>query len=234
MTILTLKNKLAKLLCYVFVFTFLLCSNQMMLYSTAYATPRPNFTVVVDAGHGGVDTGCVGATTGVYESQITLKIAQKIQHYLSSLGINVVQTRTNMDGLYDSFVSGFKLRDLQKRRDIILKSDADLVVSIHLNSFADSSAHGAQVFYKLDSELSHNLADTIQALFVSNLYKARKVAMQGDYYILNCTKVPGILIECGFLSNYEEEQLLCTDKYLQKISYNISCGILEYFDLVKF
>ena len=234
MTFITLKNKLTKIVCYLFIFVVLLCSNQAIIYNIVYASPKPSFTVVLDAGHGGIDTGCSGASTGVYESEITLKIAQKTQKLLTSLGVNVVQTRTNMDGLYDSFVSGFKLQDLQKRRDIILKCQADLVVSIHLNSFSDSSAHGAQVFYKPNSIVSQDLADVVQSLFVQNLYKARTKAMIGDYYILNCTDVPGILIECGFLSNLEEEKLLCTDKYLQKISYNIACGILEYFDLVKF
>lgn len=234
MTFVILRNKLAKLLCYLFVFTILLCSNQVMRCHTAYAVPKPNFTVVLDAGHGGIDTGCKGTTTGVYESEIALKIAQKTEKHLLGLGVNVVQTRTNMNGLYDNFVSGFKLQDLNKRKDIILKSQADLVVSIHLNAFNDSSAHGAQVFYKPNSEISQALAENIQALLVQNLYKARKSAMIGDFYILNCTDVPGVLIECGFLSNLEEEALLCTDEYLQKISYNISCGILEYFDLIKF
>ena len=234
MTFITLKNKLAKFLCYVFVLTLLLCSNKMIVYQTAYAVPKPNFTVVLDAGHGGIDTGCTGKTTGVFESEITLKITQKIEKLLSALDINVVQTRTNMDGLYESFVNGFKLQDLQKRKEIIIKNEADLVVSVHLNSFNDSTAHGAQVFYKPNSLVSHNLADKMQALFVQNLYKARTTAMLGDFYILNCTDVPGVLIECGFLSNPEEERLLCTDEYLQKISYNISCGILEYFDLIKF
>ena len=233
MTIVAVKNKLVYILCCLFVFTVLLCGNFVVSNRVVSAMPSPKFTVVLDAGHGGVDTGCVGYS-GTFESEITLKITQKIEKYLSTLGLNVVQTRTNMDGLYGTFANGFKLRDLNKRRDIILNCKADLLVSIHLNAFTDTSAHGAQVFYKIGSDESKELATNIQQLFVENLYKARTTPQKGDFYIVNCTDTPGILIECGFLSNPEEEKLLTTDEYLQKISYNISCGILSYFDLVKF
>ena len=234
MTIITLKNKLLKMICYLFVFTFLLYCNMTLTYGTVSTSPKPSFTVVLDAGHGGVDSGCVGVNTGVTESEITLKITQKIYGYLSALNINVVQTRTNMDGLYGAFVSGFKMRDLEKRKQIIQQSNADLVVSIHLNSFSDKTAHGAQVFYKMDDSVSKALAQDVQDLFVKNLHKARTTAQKGDFYVLNCTNKPGILIECGFLSNPEEERLLTTDDYLQKISYNISVGVLNYFNLIKF
>lgn len=233
MTIIALKNKLSYILCYLFVFCVLFCANYVVSSTVATAMPSPKLTVVLDAGHGGVDTGCTGAS-GTKESEITLKIAQKLGAHLSTLGLNVVYTRTNMDGLYGTFARGFKLRDLNKRKQIIEESHADLVVSIHLNSYVDSTAHGAQVFYKIGSEKSHELADNIQALFLQNLYDARQTALKGDFYILNCTNALGILCECGFLSNKEEESLLKTDEYLQKISYNISLGILTYFDLVKF
>ena len=139
-----------------------------------------------------------------------------------------------MDGLYGVFASGFKLRDLNKRKQIIESCNADLVVSIHLNSFTNTSAHGAQVFYKPNSEQSKQLANTIQELFAKNLYKARTTAQKGDFFILNCTDAIGVLCECGFLSNPEEEQLLTTEDYLQKISYNIAMGILSCFELIKF
>ncbi len=234
MTILALKNNLLKIFCYLFIFTILLYSNMLISINPAQAVPKPSFTVVLDAGHGGIDTGCTGVNTGITESEITLKITNKVQGYLTALGINVVQTRTNMDGLYGTFASGFKMRDLEKRKQIILNSNADLVVSIHLNSFTDATAHGAQVFYKIDNMVSKNLAQDIQSLFLKNLYKARSTAQKGDFYILNCTDVSGILIECGFLSNPEEEKLLTSNDYLQKISYNISIGILNFFNLVKF
>lgn len=233
MVIVSLKNKAGLLLCYLCVFSFLFYANLMLSFGTVSAMPSEKFTVVLDAGHGGVDGGCVGAS-GVCESEITLKIAQKLGNYLQTLGLNVVQTRTNMDGLYGTFASGFKLRDLNKRKEIIERSKAQLVISIHLNSYAQTTAHGAQVFYKPNSEESKILATNIQKLFSQNLFMARTTPQLGDFYILNCTDADGVLCECGFLSNPEEEELLRTDEYLQKISYNIAMGVLTYYDLVKF
>ena len=233
MTIVAIKNKLSYVLCCLLVFCFLFCANFFVSISSVNAMPSPKFTVVLDAGHGGIDSGCVGPS-GTKESEITLRISQKLGTYLSTLGLNVVYTRTNMDGLYGTFARGFKQKDLNKRKQIIEESKADLVVSLHLNSYVDSSAHGAQVFYKIGSEKSHELANNIQSLFKQNLFKARETALKGDFFILNCTSALGVLCECGFLSNPEEEKLLKTDEYLQKISYNISLGILSYFDLVEF
>ena len=228
-----LKNKLNIILCYILVFTLLFVANSVTSIASVATSPSNKFCVVLDAGHGGVDGGCVGST-GVTESEITLKIAKKVEKYLDALNISVVQTRNTADGLYGVFASGFKMRDLRAREEIIKKANPDLLVSIHLNSYTSPSSRGAQVFYAKDSEVSKELANSLQELFQKNLVQARKSALVGDYYILNCTNTPGILVECGFLSNPEEEALLISDEYQDKIAYNITCGVLNYFELTQF
>ena len=97
-----------------------------------------------------------------------------------------------------------------------------------MNSFDAQSSRGAQVFYNRDNQNSQLLAEHIQKQFVNNLTKARKTCQQGDYYILNSTIYPSVIVECGFISNKEEEQLLLTEEYKNRVCYSILCGVLEY------
>ena len=226
-------RNLKKTLCYLLVFTFLFGANACISYSnktTSASSPLPRFSVVIDAGHGGIDSGCVGAS-GIYERDINLSISQKLGNLLQTLGIKVTYTRTNEDGLYGIFASGFKMRDMKAREEIIKKANPNLVVSIHLNSFTDKSARGAQVFYALNSDISKELGQELQEMFVKQIEGSRKSCMPGDFYILNCSKSAGILVECGFLSNPEEEAKLITSEYQERIAYTIMCGIVEYFVL---
>lgn len=226
-------NNLKKILVYLSIFTILFGANAYVSYgakSISASTPLPRFCVVLDAGHGGVDSGCIGSS-GVYERDINLSIAQKLGQLLNTLGIKVVFTRTNQDGLYGTFASGHKMRDMRAREAIIKKANPNLVVSIHLNSFTSKEAHGAQVFYKLDSDISRELGQELQDIFVKEVEGSRQSCMVGDFYILNCTQSAGILVECGFLSNPMEEAKLVTNEYQEKIAYLIMCGIVEYFGL---
>lgn len=120
-----------------------------------------------------------------------------------------------------------------KRKEIIEKSNADLIVSIHMNYFPLESAKGAQVFYNPQSDVSHALADSIQSVFAASLTLARPNSEVGDYYMLNCTNIPAVIVECGFLSNPEEESLLLTEEYRKKVCYNILCGIVKYYAEVE-
>ena len=226
-------ESLKKVLLYLLVFTFLFCGNAYMVYSNSTAltsTPLPRFSVVIDAGHGGVDSGCVGSL-GVYERDIILSIAKRLGGLLNSLGIAVTYTRTNEEGLYGTFASGHKMRDMRAREAIIEEANANLVVSIHLNSYTSESAHGAQVFYKIGSDISRELGQELQGLFSEQIEGSRLESKEGDFYILNCSSTPGILVECGFLSNPEEEAKLVTSEYQEKIAYTIMCGIVDYFGL---
>lgn len=159
--------------------------------------------------------------------------AKKLTKYLESFGINVVNTRLDTDGLYDEITDDYKLVDMKKRAEIINKSDAQILVSIHMNKFADSSENGAQVFFEQDNQDSENLANSIRDILVANFDNARELVLAGDYYILNETEPIGVIVECGFLSNPEEEQLLQDEEYQNKMCYSIYCGIINFLGLLS-
>ncbi len=185
------------------------------------------YRVVIDAGHGGIDGGSEGFN-GTKESEINLVYAKTLQQYFKDFGFKTTMTRTNENGLYSPFASNKKKDDMQKRKEIIESVKPDMVISIHMNSFALSSSRGAQVFYNQDNENSKLLADQIQKQFVQNLVKPRQTTQKGDYFILNCTSIPSVIVECGFISNQEEETLLNTDAYREKVCYSILCGVVSY------
>lgn len=201
----------------------------IVIPSISVSSPNNKMTIVIDAGHGGIDGGSKGINTEITEKELNLEYAFVLKDLFESSGINVVMTRTNDNGLYDIFSSNKKKDDMIKRKQIIEKSGAELVISIHMNSFPLKSCRGAQVFYKDGDENSFRLASSIQDCFVSSIEKARKNADKGDYYILNCSNITSVIVECGFLSNPEEESLLLTESHKQKICYAIFCGILNYF-----
>ena len=221
-----------KVLNIIVLFCMIIVFSGVSYYTTqkVSSVPIQEFCVVLDAGHGGIDGGSVGKL-GVFERDLNLKVAQKVEKFLTSLNIKVVQTRRTQDGLYENFVHGFKKEDMKQRQKIIENSNADLVVSIHMNYFSDSSSCGAQAFYKQNSTESKMLANFMQELFIKNLYKARKAPLSGDFYILNCTEKPGVLVECGYLSNEEEEKLLVSEDYQHKVAYQIFCGIVKFFGI---
>lgn len=192
---------------------------------------RFNYTIVLDAGHGGRDNGCSGVNTGVSESELNLSVTKKLEKYLTDFGFNVVLTRTNSDGLYSNNVDNYKKDDMAKRAKIIKDCNANMVISIHMNSFPSSSEKGAQAFYDEKNENSKTLATAIQQQLLLDLDNARQECQKGDYYILNCVDVPTAIIECGFLTNPEEEVLLMQDEYQTKVAYSIMCGIIRYFSI---
>lgn len=190
-------------------------------------------TVVVDAGHGGIDSGCVGVSTGVKESDLNLVYANVLGQYLKRAGIKVVYTRSTENGLYSVFGRNYKQEDMQVRQKIINDAKANLVISIHMNTYPVSSERGAQAFYDKTASQGKLMAESIQKQLRANIEYARKEAIAGDYYILNCTSVPSALVECGFLSNPQEEALLVDEKYQKKLCYYIYCGIIQYLGVVS-
>lgn len=186
--------------------------------------------VVIDAGHGGIDAGVVGRVTDVKESDINLAIAKQLKSYFSEAGFTVVMTRTSNGGLYGLPNSGFKMRDMKKRKQIIEESSADMVISVHQNSCPLETRRGGQVFYNPDSECGKALADCIQSS-LNNMKECVKKssALAGDYYMLKCTENPSVIVECGFLTNGEDEKLLSTPEYQKSIAYAIFKGAVSYY-----
>lgn len=181
-----------------------------------------------------MDGGTVGTTTGITESELNLKYAKKLTTYLQQFGINVINTRETMDGLYDTFDENYKQNDMKKRSEIINNSNAQLVISLHMNKFTSSSENGAQVFYKDGDENGQKMANSIKTMLKANFDNARDLTLAGDYYILNCTNITGVIVECGFLSNPTEEVNLQKDDYINKMCYSIYAGIINYLGVVNY
>lgn len=197
------------------------------LVQTAAASIR--LTIVIDAGHGGIDGGVVGVTTKTKESDINLAIARLLQAEFEEAGFLVVQTRPTEAGLYGAATSGYKRRDMQKRAEVIVESRPAAVISVHQNSFPLSSRRGAQVFFRETSESSHTLACSIQTALNAMPECVRKnEALKGDYYVLNCSDYPSVIVECGFLTNAADEALLLTQEYRLRLAETICSGTLAY------
>ena len=193
--------------------------------------PSTKFTIVIDAGHGGKDGGAVGKVTGITENELNLQYAETLKEICENMGIKVVMTRSDLNGLYSPLASNKKKSDMQKRQEIIEQSGADLVVSVHMNAFPLSSSRGAQVFYGLDNDLGLVLAEKIQQSLHISIDYAKAVPKEGDFFILNCTSLPGALIEFGFLSNAEEESLLVSQEYKYEMCLAVAHGILEFYEM---
>ena len=193
------------------------------------ASSSRKMTVVIDAGHGGVDGGVVGIQTGTKESDVNLEMSRALQTAFEEAGFSVVQTRPTEAGLYGAATSGYKKRDMQERARIIGESSPALVVSVHQNFFPLSSRRGAQVFFRESSAPSKSLAVRIQDALNGMPECVKKTqALKGDYYILNCSEYPSVIVECGFLSNAEDEALLLQSEYRKKLSYAIVQGALNF------
>ncbi len=207
------------------ILTFGICF--FALARTTAQTGR--LTVVIDAGHGGIDGGVTGIKSGVKESDVNLSISRRLQKEFEEAGFLVVQTRPTEAGLYGAATSGFKKRDMKKRAEVIESNAPALVISIHQNSFPLSTRRGAQVFFRENGENSKTLACAIQtALNEMPECVKKSEALKGDYFMLNCNEFPAVIVECGFLTNPEDEALLVSEEYQKKLAAAIKKGALAY------
>lgn len=195
----------------------------------ATSSPKTQYTIVIDAGHGGRDGGAVGSS-GVTESELNLEFSLKLKEMCEDYGFKVVLTRKDMNGLYSIFASNKKKSEMKKRQEIIEKAKPDVVVSIHMNSFSFSSS-GAQCFYASGNESGQALATSVQQALSTEIEHTGLAAKVGDFYVLNCTDYASVLVECGFLSNPEEERKLCDEEYQSNFCRTILYGILDYFEM---
>lgn len=188
--------------------------------------------VIIDAGHGGVDGGAVSCT-GAYESNINLEIALKLNDLMRLLGIRTVMIRQTDCSVYTNgeTIAAKKISDIKERVRIVNSTPNAILLSIHQNNFHDSRYSGAQVFYSAHAD-SRDLAEKMQSSFRSNLnpMNKRSIKRSSGVYLMEHTNCPGILVECGFLSNPEEEAKLRNHAYQTKICSVISTTISQYLN----
>lgn len=199
----------------------------------------PPLTMVIDAGHGGMDGGA-SASDGTKEQQINLSIAKALKTEAERYGIKVILTRKTEEGLYQNSEGVWsKVGDMRQRRKIIEETKPDLTISIHLNSFlSDSSVHGSQVFYpeNENEELKEEnklLAEEIQTALKEKLGKNadRIVLQKSGFYLFQNPNHPMILVECGFLSNPEDLVNLKTPSYQKELAASIMKATAQHFNL---
>jgi len=200
----------------------------------AKAGALSGFVVALDPGHGGYDGGARAHDSGVWEKITTLEIALAVEKELTARGATVVLTRREDVCLAegDTATKQRKRQDLQRRVDIALEAGADVFLSIHLNEYRSRSESGPQVFYQKGGEDGRLLAGVLQQALIDGLMpKKQRKAMPGDYYVLR-SKLPSALVECGFISNAEEEKLLLSPDYHQKIAVSLADGLTAYRQLL--
>lgn len=189
--------------------------------------------IVIDSGHGGEDGGAVG-NSGVLEKDINLDIALKLKKMFTQNDFDVIMVREKDESIYDSSANTIrdkKRSDLNNRLKMFNKSQNNVVISIHQNKFTDSKYSGTQVFYSTKNPSSEKLAQSVRGAVVGLIQPTNtrecKPADKNIFLLYNAT-VPAIIVECGFLSNPQEEQLLNTDEYRENIAFSIYMGFLEY------
>lgn len=181
--------------------------------------------IVIDAGHGGTDPGKIGVR-GEKEKDLNLEIALKLQKYLEKQGIETVMTREDTERLGDS-----QAEDLKERVAAIDREAPALAVSIHQNSYTQESVRGPQVFYYTHSGKAEKAAELIQKeLKIMDEEHARESKANATYYLLKNTKVPVVIVECGFLSNPVESSMLAEEAYQKTIAETIGNGIMKYVE----
>jgi N-acetylmuramoyl-L-alanine amidase len=207
---------------------FVLARKSAVFVQSERAGSAP-LCIVVDAGHGGDDPGKIGINDAL-EKDINLQIALKLQKLLEQNNIKVVMTRDTDQGLYSDGATNKKAEDMQTRCKIIGDSDALFTVSIHQNSYTSPEIQGAQVFYYGQSENGKKLAETLQSALIEQVDpdNHREAKANESYYLLKKTPTPTVIVECGFLSNPAEAELLLQEEYQDKLVNAIYSGIETY------
>lgn len=226
-------------LCLVLVAAFsggalLMSASPQVSPTEAAAQPLAGFTVALDPGHGGYDGGARARDSGRWEKGITLEVALEMEKALLARGAKVVLTRREDTCLCEgnTATKARKRKDLQRRVDIAEQAGADVFLSIHMNEYRSRAESGPQVFYQRGGDAGRLLAGALQQALLTQLQPPKqRVAMAGDYYVLR-GKLPSALVECGFISNAQEEKLLLSKAYQRKLGEAIADGLVLYRDLL--
>lgn len=231
------KTILMSFICLVMFLVFIILmitSTSNIKFSVSTDTVKTLPTLIIDAGHGGEDGGAV-SDNGVLEKDLNLLIANDTADLLFLFGFDVTKTRNDDISLStdEDTVRFRKVADMKKRLEIFNSSENNVVISIHQNKFTESKYYGTQIFYSPNNDKSKTLAENIKFSVKSLLQPENerecKEADSGIYLLKNTDK-PAVIVECGFISNYEECQKLLTDSYQKQMSYSIVAGFLDYYN----
>lgn len=222
-----------KLLTGFLIFTLGITGGILLRYSPDLKTfGEDSLYVIVDAGHGTPDGGAVGEN-GTVEQRLNLEIAKKLQEVLEGKGIRVRMTRSDESGLQteDGSIREMKRSDMQKRLSIMKKTKADLFISVHMNYFPGKSVHGLHVFYAKNYPEMRALAEQIQIRMhaVTGAKMTAVAAADAGLFLMKAPPLPAVLVECGFLSNAEEEKKLNDPDYQSRLAWAIADAIEKYY-----
>lgn len=222
------------LLAVISIFTCSIVGNKVENTVQTVALPVTNKVIVLDARTWSSRWAVHKVARGTTEAETNLKIALKVQSLLEQSGATVILTRSDENAIYDidsKTLKQKKISDIHNRVKIGNESSADIFVSIHLNKIPQEQYWGWQCFYKDGNESSIKLAKSLQQNLNDAIQKENKrVAMKLDtVYIMKHVEIPISIVECGFLSNKEEEKLLLEDNYQDRLAWGIYNGILDYF-----
>ena len=221
------------LLCFINTFNF---QQNEALFSTIPPLPQQDIKkiILIDPGHGGMDSGAI-SKRGILEKDINLNIAIKLRNRLNEYGYMVVMTREEDKGLYTKIypVEKMKHEDLNNRCKLKIDSNCNIFISIHQNHFPQAKYFGAQVWYS-KSDKSKLFAQILQCNLrndLKNNNKREEKCAENDYKILRCDRnIPAVIVECGFLSNLNEEIQLKNEDYQEMIAESIAASVKEFFE----
>ena len=214
-------------------------SNNITLETSSSLESENQRTIILDAGHGLPHGGATSTSNpNIIESDLNLKVVLKLEELLKQSGINVILTRSNEYGIYNETADTIrkkKVSDMENRVKLSKNSDAELFISIHMNTLNNTNVTGFQVFYS-DTNSNNNMSKICANFIDENLKKNinetntnKTIKEIKDIYLTKNLNLPLILIECGFLSNEKESNLLNSDEYQQKLAWSIYTGLMDYF-----
>lgn len=226
------KNIFIGIILFFSIIFYLLFTYFILTPDFAVTKPVNNYTIILDAGHGYPDGGATNYDGTIIESNLNLSIVLRLQNLLESVGINVILTRADENGIYDSNITTIrkkKISDLENRVKIANISNASLFLSIHMNKLPQTQYFGWQCFYKNNNEKSKNFANEIQESLNSFMEKEnnRKIKPISEIYLAKNIKIPFVLVECGFLSNVQESILLTNSSYQDNLAWSIFIGLMN-------